>query len=56
MSIDSHDKLGELKEGYLADLVLVAGDPLADPDVLVDANNLVLIMKDGQLHKNTIAS
>jgi imidazolonepropionase-like amidohydrolase len=56
MSIDSHDKLGELKEGYLADMILVDGDPLADPDVLVDAKNLVLIMKDGQLHKNTIAA
>ncbi len=56
MTIDSGDKLGELKEGYLADMVLVDGDPLADPDLLVDARRLVLIMKDGQLHKNTTAA
>ncbi len=56
MTIDSGDKLGELKEGYLADMVLVDGDPLADPDLLVDARRLLLIMKDGQLHKNTTAA
>lgn len=52
MSIDSPDKLGKLQEGYLADLLLVNGDPLTDPDVLVDANNLKLIMKGGAVHKN----
>jgi imidazolonepropionase-like amidohydrolase len=48
--------LGTLEEGMLADLILVDGDPLADPRVLVDTGTLVLIMKDGQLHKNTLAA
>lgn len=52
MSMDSKDKLGEIKAGYLADLVLVDGDPLADVNVLLDAQRLTMIMKDGQLHKN----
>jgi hypothetical protein len=33
--------------------LLVDGDPLADPNVLVNKDKLLLIMKDGQIHKNT---
>lgn len=53
MTMGTNEKLGEIKEGYLADLVLVDGDPLADASVLLNADRLVLIMKDGRLHKNT---
>ena len=53
MAIGRDDKLGEVKEGYLADLLLVDGDPLADPSVLLNADRLALIMKDGQIHKHT---
>ncbi|AXQ30685.1 amidohydrolase family protein [Solimonas sp. K1W22B-7] len=53
MTVDSGDKLGEVREGYLADLLLVDGDPLADLSVLLDAGRLVVIMKDGQIHKNS---
>jgi imidazolonepropionase-like amidohydrolase len=53
MTCASDDKLGEIKEGYLADLVLVNGDPLADLSVLLNPDRLVVIMKDGQLYKNT---
>jgi len=56
MTIDSGDKLGQIGEGWLADLLLVDGDPLTDSSVLLDANRLVLIMKDGQIHKNTVAA
>ncbi|MFA5939485.1 MAG: amidohydrolase family protein [Sinimarinibacterium sp.] len=56
MTIDSGDKLGEVKEGFLADLLLVDGDPLADLSVLLDAQRLVVIMKDGQIHKNGSAA
>ncbi len=52
MMMGSDEKLGQLKEGYLADMVLVDGDPLKDPAVIVDAKRLVMIMKDGVLHKN----
>ena len=45
------DELGQLKEGYLADMVLVVGDPLADIRVLQDHGRIVAIMKDGEFHK-----
>lgn len=53
MTAGSGERLGELKEGYLADMLLVDGDPVAEPSVLLDAERLVMIMKDGQIHKNT---
>jgi imidazolonepropionase-like amidohydrolase len=46
------DELGLIKTGYLADLLLVRADPLADVRVLQDSNNLAVIMKDGRLHKH----
>ena len=45
------DELGQIKEGYLADLLLVDGDPLADVRILQDKNRLLAIMKDGKFHK-----
>jgi len=52
MTMASGDKLGEVREGYLADLLLVDGDPLADVSILTKADRLALIMKDGQIHKH----
>ena len=49
------DELGQLKEGYLADLLLVDGDPLADVSILQDRHRLLAIMKDGQFHKKPSA-
>ena len=40
-------ELGLVKEGYLADLLLVDGDPLEDVKVLQDNKRLAIIMKDG---------
>jgi imidazolonepropionase-like amidohydrolase len=40
-------ELGQLKEGFLADLLLVDGDPLADLSILLDRQKLLAIMKDG---------
>jgi imidazolonepropionase-like amidohydrolase len=56
MTMGTDEKLGQLKEGYLADMVLVNGDPLKDPAVVVDAKNLVMIMKDGAIHKNAASA
>lgn len=53
MTLGSQEKLGEVKEGYLADLLLVDGDPVADVSILLNPENLAVIMKDGQLHKST---
>ena len=48
-------KLGVIEEGALADLLLVDGDPIADIKLIEDpAKNLVVIMKDGKIYKNTL--
>lgn len=44
-------ELGQIKEGFLADLLLVDGDPLADITVLQKEDRLLAVMKDGQFHK-----
>jgi len=44
--------LGQIKPGFLADLLLVDGDPLADIKRLQNRDALLVIMKDGQLHKS----
>jgi imidazolonepropionase-like amidohydrolase len=45
------DELGQVREGYLADLLLVDGNPLTDVTMLQDADRLLAIMKDGAFHK-----
>ncbi|MEU0840615.1 amidohydrolase family protein [Streptomyces sp. NPDC005962] len=45
------DELGLVREGFLADLLLVDGDPLDDIRVLQDRDRLAVIMKDGRAHK-----
>jgi imidazolonepropionase-like amidohydrolase len=45
------DELGQIKAGYLADLLLVDGNPLEDIKRLQSQDALLAIMKDGQLHK-----
>jgi imidazolonepropionase-like amidohydrolase len=45
------NELGEIKEGYLADLLLVDGDPLANISILQDKSKLLAIMKDGEFAK-----
>ncbi|WP_313239660.1 amidohydrolase family protein [Sphingobacterium multivorum] len=48
-------KLGIVEEGALADLILVDGDPLKNLKLLADPEkNFLLIMKDGQIHKNSL--
>jgi len=43
---------GEVKQGYLADLLLVRGDPLADVSLLQHQDSFAMIMKDGTLYKD----
>ena len=50
------DELGQIKPGYLADLLLVDGDPLADIKCLQNRDALLAIMKDGRLHKAPTAA
>jgi imidazolonepropionase-like amidohydrolase len=44
-------ELGQIKPGFLADLLLVDGNPLADVSILQHADRLLGIMKDGHFHK-----
>jgi imidazolonepropionase-like amidohydrolase len=45
-------ELGQIKAGYVADLLLVDGDPLTDLDLVVHEKNLHVIMKEGTLYKD----
>jgi imidazolonepropionase-like amidohydrolase len=45
-------ELGIVKEGALADLLLVAGNPLVDQSILVGPSHLAMIMKDGRMHRD----
>lgn len=46
------NELGQIKKGYIADLLLVDGDPLKDLDLVVHEKNLHVIMKEGLLYKD----
>jgi imidazolonepropionase-like amidohydrolase len=45
------EELGQIKEGYLADLLLIDGDPVANVRILQEKDRLLAIMKDGKFHK-----
>ena len=45
------DRLGQVKPGYYADVSLIDGDPLDDVKLFQDTANILMIMKDGKLHK-----
>jgi imidazolonepropionase-like amidohydrolase len=45
------DELGCIKDGYLADLLLVDGDPLANLSILRDPKRILAVMKDGEFAK-----
>jgi imidazolonepropionase-like amidohydrolase len=51
-AMDMPDELGQVREGFLADLLLVAGNPLDDPKLLLDRDNLLAVMKNGAFHKS----
>ncbi|GGZ11313.1 Xaa-Pro dipeptidase [Novosphingobium colocasiae] len=40
---------GEIREGALADILLVKGDPTVQPNLVADKENLLVIMKGGQI-------
>ena len=53
--LNRHGNFGEIREGWVADLLLIDGDPLEDISVLRDSeNNLALIMKGGTIVKNRL--
>ena len=46
--------VGQVRAGYLADLLLVDGDPTSDVTLLQDKANLRMIMKGGELYKSPV--
>lgn len=46
----SHE-MGQIKEGYYADCILVDGDPVENIEVLQDHDKLNVIMINGRVHK-----
>ena len=45
---------GSLREGLSADLVVVEGNPLDDPDLFSEPDNVRLVVLRGRLYKNTL--
>ena len=53
--LNRHGNFGEIREGWVADILLINGNPLEDISVLRDPeNNLALIMKGGAIVKNQL--
>jgi imidazolonepropionase-like amidohydrolase len=53
--LNRHGNFGEIREGWLADLLLINGEPLDDISVLRDPEkNLALIMKGGEIVKSRL--
>lgn len=44
------NELGQVHAGFLADLLLVEGNPVTDPKVLLEHDRLGCVMKDGRFH------
>jgi imidazolonepropionase-like amidohydrolase len=52
--LNRHGNFGEIREGWLADLLLIEGDPFVDISILEDAERtLAVIMKGGEIVKST---
>jgi len=47
--------IGTVEKGKLADLVVVAGDPLSDVSVLQDPERIALVLKGGEIAANRLA-
>lgn len=50
------DEVGVLRNGMLADLLVVDGDPLDDVRILQNRDRLKLIMQDGKIIKDTLST
>jgi imidazolonepropionase-like amidohydrolase len=49
--LDRPDEIGRIADGYLADILVVRGDPTRDVTLLEDSDNLLAIMQGGVFHK-----
>lgn len=46
------NEIGQVKEGYLADILLVDGDPVSNIRVLQDKERILAVMKDGTFFRS----
>lgn len=54
--VNQKDKIGVIKEGSFADVLLIDGNPLEDFEVLQNqGEKLLVIMKDGKFYKNNLS-
>jgi imidazolonepropionase-like amidohydrolase len=44
-------ELGQIKPGFLADMILVDGDPVANIRILQDRKRILAVMKDGEFFR-----
>jgi imidazolonepropionase-like amidohydrolase len=49
-------ELGTVEEGKLADIVISRVDPIHDVEALGDPENIVVVIKDGEIVKDTLES
>lgn len=47
-------EIGVIRPGYKADLIILNDNPIDNPDILLDKNNILLVMKNGCLLKNKL--
>lgn len=47
-------EIGVLQKGSYADIVIVGGNPAEDLDILGNTDNILFVMKDGQIYKNKL--
>jgi imidazolonepropionase-like amidohydrolase len=48
------DELGTVEAGKLGDVIAVRGNPLSDPELFDEANNISLVLKNGRVEKNLL--
>jgi len=53
--LNRHGNFGEIREGWVADLLLINGEPLQDLSIFADPGSaLALIMKDGEIVRSSL--
>jgi imidazolonepropionase-like amidohydrolase len=46
--------LGQLAEGFVADLIAVEGDPVSEPELFADPSRVRLVVRSGAIWRNTL--
>lgn len=54
--LDMEGELGQVREGFLADLIMVDGDPTKNIGILQDIAKITMVMKGGAFHRRPSAT